>query len=54
MAKDIKRMTRIELESELVAVRASTRRSNTIILMMTVLALLGFMLMAGTVAPFTG
>lgn len=54
MAKDIKRMTRIELESELVAERAATRRSNTIILMMAVLAALGFMLMAGTVAPITG
>ena len=47
-------MTRIELESELVAERAATRRSNTIILMMTVLAVLGFMLMAGTVAPVIG
>ncbi|MDE0197477.1 MAG: hypothetical protein OXK78_04735 [Caldilineaceae bacterium] len=54
MAKDIKRMTRIELESELVAERAATRRSNTIILMMTALAVLGFMVMAGTVAPFAG
>jgi hypothetical protein len=54
MAKDIKRMTRIELESELAAERAATRRSNTIILMMALLAALGFMLMAGTVAPITG
>ena len=54
MAKDIKRMTRIELESELASERAATRRSNTIILMMTVLAALGFMLMAGTVAPVIG
>lgn len=54
MAKDIKRMTRIELESELVAGRAATWRSNMIILMMTVLAALGFMLMAGTVAPVIG
>ena len=54
MAKDIKRMTRIELESELVSERAATRRSNMIILMMTVLAALGFMLMAGTVAPIIG
>ena len=54
MARDIKRMTRVELESELVAERAATRRSNTIIFMMTVLAVLGFMVMAGTVAPITG
>lgn len=54
MARDIKRMTRFELESELVAERAAARRSNMIIIMMTVLALLGFMVMAGTVAPFTG
>lgn len=54
MARDIKRMTRVELESELVAERAATRRSNMIILMMTVLAVLAFMAMAGTVAPFTG
>lgn len=54
MAMDIKRMTRIELESELVAERDATRRSNMIILMMTVLAALGFMLMAGTVAPVIG
>ena len=45
MARDIKRMTRVELESELVAERAATRRSNTIIFMMTVLAVLGFMVM---------
>ena len=54
MARDIKRMTRIELESELVAERAAARRSNTIIFMMTVLAVLGFMVMAGTFAPITG
>ena len=54
MTRDIKRMTRVELESELVAERAATRRSNTIIFMMTVLAVLGFMVMAGTVAPITG
>ena len=54
MARDIKRMTRIELESELVAERAAARRSNMIIVMMTVLAALGFMVMAGTVAPLTG
>ena len=54
MAKDIKRMTRIELESELVAERAATRRSNTIILMMTALSVLGFIVMTGTVQPFAG
>ena len=54
MARDVRRMTRVELESELVAERAATRRSNVIIVMMTVLAALGFMVMAGTVAPFVG
>ena len=54
MTRDIKRMTRIELESELAAERAATRRSNMIIVMMTVLAALGFMVMAGTVAPVIG
>ena len=54
MTRDIKRMTRIELESELAAERAATRRSNMIIVMMTLLAVLGFMVMAGTLAPVTG
>ncbi len=51
MTRDVKRMTRVELESELAAERAATRRSNMIIAMMTVLAVLGFMVMAGTLAP---
>lgn len=54
MARDVKRMTRIELESELVSERAATRRSNMIIFMMTVLAVFGFMMMAGTLAPVAG
>ena len=54
MARDIKRMTRIELESELVAERAASRRSHTVIFMMAVLAVLGFMALAGTVAPIAG
>ena len=50
MAKDIKRMTRIELESELVAERAVAgpvrgRRAQD---------LLGFIVMTGTIAPFAG
>lgn len=44
MAQDFKRMTRIELESELSAERAATRRSHAVIVMMAVLAVLGFML----------
>ena len=44
MAQDFKRMTRVELESELSAERAATRRSHAVILMMAVLAVLGFML----------
>ncbi len=44
MAKDFKRMTRIELESELSAERAAIRRSYAVIVMMAVLAVLGFML----------
>ena len=54
MVRDIKRMTRIELESELVAERAASRRSHTVIFMMAVLAVLGFMALAGTVAPIAG
>ncbi|MDE0181629.1 MAG: hypothetical protein OXL39_09810 [Caldilineaceae bacterium] len=54
MARDIKQMSRVELESELVAERAAARRSNMIIVMMTVLAVLGFMVMAGTLAPVGG
>jgi len=46
MSKDFKRMTRIELESELSAERAATRRSHAVIVMMAVLAVLGFMLAA--------
>ncbi|MCY3905475.1 MAG: hypothetical protein OXF62_11630 [Caldilineaceae bacterium] len=44
MAQDFKRMTRIELESELSAGRAAIRRSHAVIVMMAVLAVLGFML----------
>ena len=44
MARDFKSMTRIELESELSAERAATRRSHAVIVMMAVLAVLGFML----------
>ena len=44
MARDFKRMTRIELESELSAERAATRRSHAVIVMMAVLAVLGFMM----------
>ncbi len=59
MARDFKRMTRIELESELFAERASTRRSHAVIIMMAVLAVLGFMMavlgMVGSaLAPVTG
>jgi len=54
MSRDIKQMSRVELESELVAERAAARRSNMIIVMMTVLAVLGFMVMAGTLAPLAG
>ena len=54
MAKNIKRMTRIELESELVAVRAATRRSYAVIIMMAVLAVLGFMAVVGAGAPVAG
>ena len=55
MAQDFKRMTRIELESELSAERAATRRSHAVIVMMAVLAVLGFMLTllgtAGNLVP---
>ncbi len=54
MARDIKKMTRIELESELASVRAATRRSYGVIIMMTILAVLGFMVMAGAMAAVTG
>lgn len=54
MGRDVKQMSRVELESELVAERAAARRSNMIIVMMTALAVLGFMVMAGTLAPVTG
>lgn len=58
MDKDYTRMTRIELESELSAGRAATRRSHAVIVMMAVLAVLGFMMtvlgVVGTLAPVTG
>ena len=58
MAREFKRMTRIELESELSAERAATRRSHAVIVMMAVLAVLGFMMAvlgaAGTLMPLTG
>ncbi len=58
MDKDYTRMTRIELESELSAERAATRRSHAVIVMMAVLAVLGFMMtvlgVVGTLAPVTG
>ena len=44
MARDFKTMTRIELESELSAERAAARRSHAVIVMMAVLAVLGFMM----------
>ena len=58
MARDLKRMTRIELESELSAERAAARRSHAVIVMMAVLAVLGFMMAvlgaAGTLMPVAG
>ncbi|GEM_PF-1272179 len=58
MDKDYTRMTRIELESELSTERATTRRSHAVIVMMAVLAVLGFMMtvlgVVGTLAPVTG
>lgn len=55
MARDFKSMTRIELESELSAERAATRRSHAVIVMM---AVLGFMMAvlgaAGTLMPAAG
>ena len=58
MDKDYTRMTRIELESELSAERAATRRSHAVIVMMAVLAVLGFMMtvlgVVATLAPVTG
>ena len=63
MTRDFKRMTRIELESELSAERAA-RRSHTVIVMLAVLTVLGFMMIVlfmlivlgvvGTVAPAAG
>lgn len=58
MARDFKSMTRIELESELSAERAATRRSHAVIVMMAVLAVLGFMMAVlgatGTLMPPVG
>ena len=58
MARDFRTMTRIELESELSAERAATRRSHAVIVMMAVLAVLGFMLAvleaAGALMPVAG
>ena len=58
MARDFKTMTRIELESELSAERAAARRSHAVIVMMAVLAVLGFMMtvlgVAGALAPAAG
>ena len=58
MARDFKRMTRIELESELSAERAAARRSHAVIVMMAVLAVLGFMMAvlgaAGALMPVAG
>ncbi len=58
MTRDFKTMTRIELESELSAERAAARRSHALIVMMAVLAILGFMMavlgVVGAVAPAAG
>lgn len=58
MARDFKRMTRIELESELSAERAAARRSHAVIVMMAVLAVLGFMMAVlgapGALMPVAG
>ena len=58
MAQDLKRMTRIELEAELSAERAATRRSHAVIVMMAVLAVLGFLMTvlgaAGNLVPPAG
>ena len=58
MAQDLKRMTRIELEAELSAERAATRRSHAVIVMMAVLAVLGFLMTvlgaAGNLVPLAG
>ena len=55
MAQDLKRMTRIELEAELSAERAASRRSHAVIVMMAVLAVLGFLMIvlgaAGNFVP---
>ena len=58
MAQDLKRMTRIELEAELSAERAASRRSYAVIIMMAVLAVLGFLMTAlgaaGNLVPPAG
>jgi len=58
VAKEFKRMTRIELESELSAERAAMRRSYAVIVIMAVLAVLGFMMAVlgavGSFAPVAG
>ncbi len=58
MAQDLKRMTRIELEAELSAERAAARRSHAVIVMMAVLAVLGFLMTvlgaAGNLVPPAG
>lgn len=61
MAQDLKRMTRIELEAELSAERAASRRSHAVIVMMAVLAVLavlGFLMTvlgaAGNLVPPAG
>ena len=58
MARDFKRMTRIELESELSAERAAARRSHAVIVMMAVLAVLGFLMAVlgahGALMPVAG
>ena len=58
MARDFKRLTRIELESELSSERAATRRSHAVIVMLAVLAVLGFMMavleVVGILAPAVG
>lgn len=51
MAQDLKRMTRVKLESELSAERGAARRSYAVIVMMAVLAVLGA---AGNLTPAAG
>ncbi len=48
MSRDFKRMTRIELESELSAERVATWRSHAVIVMMAVLQAVG------ALVPVTG